>query len=170
MTAGTSATLSFDLTISGLEASVIAGMDAPFRTLLTRSELEEYEELVSEYEGSLDIPFLEFLNANLATDVTVSDLREGCSRVSDCRRQTRAARTILANQTPTSIRLTGQISVSGTSAIPTTAFPVFRAAEVVLSDGRQVVIVSSNPADVLSSTGDGAVLGSGADSLTVTEA
>lgn len=131
--------------------------------------MAQYEALVTEYEESLDIPFMEFLNANLATDVSLSDLREGCDSVENCPSKTRAGRRILENQLPTRVRLTGEITASGTSAVPTTVFPLFRAADVLLSNGERVVIISSNPSDVSVGTGDGTILSSGADSYTVRE-
>lgn len=169
VTKGASARLAFDFTISSLQASLLASKDAPFKETLVEEELMTYDRLVKDYEGSLNIPFLEILGANLATNVTRGDMKKACSRLTKCEEKTQVAKDILNNQPKARVRLTGDIMAKGDSHIPRTYFPFIKIAQVTLSNGNDTIIVSTNPKDVAVATADGSVLQMGADSFSVDE-
>lgn len=169
VTLGASALLKFDITVSAVHASLLASNDAPFKETLVDNELDEYDQLVKDYEGSLNIPFLEFLGANLATNVTREDMEGACLKLKNCDDKTQVARKILNNQPRTTVRLTGEITAIGDTRIPRTYFAFVKVAQVTLSNGTVTIIVSTNPGDIAVATAEGTLLLMGADSFNAHE-
>lgn len=168
VTRGVVARLNFELTVSAHLSNVLASNDESFKETLVGDEVEEYEKLSKEYDGGLDVPFLQFLGANLATNVTREEQEEVSMRRSNYAKNARAARTILLGQHGRAT-ISGEKTITGTSFIPTTYFAYIKAANGRLSDGSKVLVVSTSPDDVSIATTNGVVLVKGADSFNVVE-
>ncbi|CDF35480.1 unnamed protein product [Chondrus crispus] len=155
VTSGAGASLGFSFSIEALNATLLQENSVVFRRRLTMEENVSYTELVRNYSGGLNMPFMETIGANLDMNVTRDDLTESFNSQSNYNSKARAARNVLTADPPTMLTLSGSIMVSGNSIIPKTFFPFAKVAQVQLNNGTSVVVVSTDPKDIVAATAEG---------------
>lgn len=169
VTAGASATLRFSISMEALQADVLAENDKDFRSKLTPDEDMEYKKLRANYTGGLNVPYMEWIGANLEGNVTRRDLVRSALTQDNYNSKAFVARQLLTARTPTKVTVSGSITVSGNSFIPRTFFAFIKAAQVELNDGSTILVVSTDSVDSAAATVDGFSTASSVESLEVAE-
>lgn len=134
------------------------------RNILPES-VPSFMQLKENYRGGLNVPFLEFLGANINQSVTTADLEAARPGVRRYNRLRTIARRILTRQPIERLRISGRTSVTGTSSTPQTVFSFVRAALVDLTDGSRVLVVSGKSDDIAFASFDGSTALSNATAI-----
>ncbi|CDF40688.1 unnamed protein product [Chondrus crispus] len=154
---GANATLNFDVTVTAIDAETINSMSSSFVETLTAEERVQFEELVSNFDGSLNLPIFELLGLNFAESISTEQIAEAARSIENFETKSSAVEEILESVVDSRIRITGTLSATGQSNIPTVAFAFIELSTVTFDDGSDLVVVSSNPSDVVAADSEGAV-------------
>ena len=155
---GASATLDFDVRVTAVDAETLNSRSSSFVETLTAEERLQFEELVSNFEGSLNLPFFELLGLNFAESISAEQIAEAAESVENFETKSSAVEEILESFIDTRIRITGSLSAVGQSSIPTVAFAFIELNNVIFDNGSNLLVVSNNPSDLVAADSDGAVL------------
>lgn len=166
---GVSASLRFSITIPAVLASDLDKSDFSFRTRISSDDFPRYRQLKDEYEGGLNVPFLELMGANLKANVTIDDLEERRDDVKNYQLLAFWAREVLRNATVKDVRIEGEIMATGTGFIPETFFPFIKIAQLEVEEDRKFTVVGEDLMGVAAATDGGEKVGGmGATKLNVT--
>ncbi|CDF32932.1 unnamed protein product [Chondrus crispus] len=142
-------------------------MSSTFVETLTAEERVQFEELVSNFDGSLKLPIFELLGLNFAESISTEQIAEAAESIENFETKTTAIEEILESVVDSEIRITGTLSATGQSNIPTVAFAFIEVTDVSFDDGSNLLVVSNNPNDVVAADIDGAVQPSEVERLNV---
>lgn len=166
---GTTGNIRFTLTVRGITSSALARRDRTFvGALKSMRELRAYKSNRKMYDGSLGVPFLKWIGADLNKNVTAENLIRASEEQEDYDSKASTAREILQKVRIKTYQISGTKTVRGESFIPMTFFVYIKAAIIRKWDGRQLLVISSNRNDVIIATHDGVVFDSGAEQYNVT--
>lgn len=141
---GTSATLDFNIRARAVDAARLERVDSSFVGTLSESEREEFEQTKTTYNGGLDVSFAGFLGINLGGKTERIDMEREAESQGDYNLKSAAAREIFESTVETDIEVSGTLTATGVSFIPTTVFAFIKVAKVQLQDGRTLTVVTSD--------------------------
>lgn len=168
LTRGFSSEINFEFNVNAVSAQTLANSDSEFISTLSSEEREFYERTKSGYGGGLRIPFLRVIGFNLGGSVSRERIESLSTRISNYTEKAQAAEQILQDTQAVDLVVNGRINGFGLSFIPTTGFAFVRFARVTFSSGESYTVISTDPRDVVAATGNGQVLPSDGEEITVT--
>lgn len=155
VTKGASGILDFDITVKAIDSERLSSLDKEFESTLTKQELSKYSTLKSNFHGGLNVPFLNYLGANLNEKVDRTKIESAATDIVNYSDKVSAAEKILDSVVDTRIRITGTLEATGQSFIPTVAFAFIKLARVNFEDGSSQFVVSNDPNDLTAASKGG---------------
>lgn len=160
VTRGATATASYDITVTAVDAETLDRNDESFVETLTEEQRAEFLELKESFDGGLNVPVLEAVGADLSQEsLSREEILEASGSEENFERRSNALSQILESVSDTTIRINGTLTATGLSDVPTVAFAFIRLARIEFDDGSSQLVVSNRNDDIIAADGDGVPVG-----------
>ena len=164
---GSSGTLHYRIRVRAIEASILASSDKSFVPLLSKKERRAYYKKRRSYRGGLQVPFLQSIGIDLASNTTMTDIERSFDSQQNYNAKAAAAQRILETVVEQDIEISGTLHATGTSCESTTVFAFIKLARVMLQNGTSRTIVTTDPDELAAATADGSTVPSDSGTINI---
>ncbi len=167
VTVGASATVAFTATVTAVTDQQVQELDSALKSTLSQTETDHYQRTVQQYSGGLNIPLLSWFGINAGASYSKENVDQARSANTNYDTQAKAVSKAMSQLMAGTLTISGTLTATGLTYIPTEAEAYIKVAQLYLNDGRVVNVVSTSGQDVQAATSDGTALPTSGQKITI---
>lgn len=141
--AGTSAKLTFKMTLKAITTSDIADLDSSLVENMSEDEKTTYSAVKQQYDGGFNVPLLSWFGINMNASYSKEDVDTARQANKHYDRQAKEVSQVLSQKTDQLITVEGELTAHGVSFIPTEVSAFLKVAQLKLSNGSTLQVIST---------------------------